>query len=49
MLGLTALGVHVVDVRIRPRLAVIGAGAGSELFDQLAHSAVMLASRDVRS
>jgi putative membrane protein len=49
MLGLTALAVHVVDVRIRPRLAVIGARAGRELFDQLARSAVMLASRDVRS
>jgi putative membrane protein len=49
MLGLTALAVHVVDVRIRPRLSVIGAPAGAELFDQLARSAVMLASRDARS
>jgi putative membrane protein len=48
MLGLVGLAVHVVDVRIRPRLSVIGAGAGAELFDQLAHSAVILAGRDAR-
>ncbi|GAA4160862.1 PH domain-containing protein [Gryllotalpicola daejeonensis] len=49
MLGLVDLAVHVVDVRIRPRLSVIGAPAGAELFEQLARSAVMLASRDSRS
>ena len=49
MLGLAHLAVHVVDVRIRPRLSVIGTVAGTELYDQLAHSAVMLASRDARS
>jgi len=49
MLGLAALAVHVVDVRIRPRLSVIGTRAGVELYDQLARSAVMLASRDARS
>jgi len=49
MLGLVGLAVHVVDVRIRPRLSVIGTAAGAELFEQLARSAVMLASRDARS
>jgi putative membrane protein len=49
MLGLVRIGVHVVDVRIRPRLSVIGTQAGTELYDQLARSAVMLASRDARS
>ncbi|GAA4178353.1 PH domain-containing protein [Gryllotalpicola koreensis] len=49
MLGLVRLAVHVVDVRIRPRLSVIGTAAGVELYDQLARSAVMLASRDARS
>ncbi|MFC4243589.1 PH domain-containing protein [Gryllotalpicola reticulitermitis] len=48
MLGLAAVHVHVVDVRIRPELAVIGTAAGVELFDQLARSAVILAGRDVR-
>ncbi|AYG03115.1 PH domain-containing protein [Gryllotalpicola protaetiae] len=49
MLGLVGLAVHIVDVRIRPRLSVIGTVAGVELYDQLARSAVMLASRDARS
>jgi len=48
MLGLAAVHVHVVDVRIRPQLAAIGTAAGVALFDQLAHSAVILAGRDVR-
>ncbi len=48
MLGLAGLHVHVVDGFVRPRLRAIGVAAGAALFDQLAHSAVILASRDVR-
>lgn len=47
-LGLTSVHVHVVDGRVRPRLAAIATRAGAELFDQLAHSAVLLASHDAR-
>ncbi|MCL2515571.1 MAG: PH domain-containing protein [Microbacteriaceae bacterium] len=47
-LGLAQVAVHTVDGRIRPRLAAIGLTAGEQLFDQLASSAVLLASRDAK-
>lgn len=48
LLGLTRLAIHTVDGRIRPRLSAIGTAAGEELFQQLSHSAVLLASRDAK-
>jgi putative membrane protein len=48
LLGLARLAIHTVDGRIRPRLSAIGTAAGEELFDQLSHSAVLLASRDAK-
>ena len=48
LLGLARLAIHTVDGRIRPRLSAIGTVAGEELFQQLSHSAVLLASRDAK-
>ncbi|WP_022882930.1 PH domain-containing protein [Gryllotalpicola ginsengisoli] len=48
ILGLASLVVHVVDGRVRPRLPVLAAAEAPALFERVARSAVLLASRDVR-